>query len=220
MNTILISGNDTGIGKTHVTGVLARALAASGQRVQVVKPVQTGVTEGEPGDADLACQACGPLAKAHTLFRFRRPLAPLQAAAYEGRRCDLGQLLRGVVSLPVCDWRLVEGSGGLAVPLDENGADWADLARELRVQATVLVVEDRLGAINQARLLLSHALLRQVPAPLVVLNQIHTLPEEVAFSNLEGLQACGAPVLRPASPGALLAAVTQRIRDQGIVCCQ
>lgn len=208
MKTIFVSGSDTGIGKTHVTGLLAGALSAAGARVQIVKPVQTGVDEGEPLDAELAAGG-DPAIDSFTLFRFHRPLSPLHAALLEKRSLSLEALLRAVRELPRADYRLVEGAGGLAVPLDEKGDDWADFARLLGVDASLLVVEDRLGAINQARLLLTHAAARHLPTPLLVLNRIKPLAEEVAEANLEGLRACGAPLLR-LSDGKALAEVLHR----------
>lgn len=48
MRTLLVTGSDTGVGKTHVVAELARRLSANGDRVQIVKPIETGApAEGD-----------------------------------------------------------------------------------------------------------------------------------------------------------------------------
>ena len=120
MKTVLVSGSDTGIGKTRVVGLIARLLSGRGERVRIVKPVETGrAADGEEGgDASLAAAAAG-LAReaARTPLRFAAPLAPLAAARAEGRVLDWAALVDGAESTPSCDWRIIEGAGGLAVPL-------------------------------------------------------------------------------------------------------
>lgn len=191
MRTLLISGNDTGVGKTHVTGLLAGALARRGLAVQVVKPIETGRGLGESGDAEAAAAAGGRGVIPVTLFRFAEPIAPLEAARLEGRRVSLGALRDALDRLEPCDWRLVEGAGGLAVPVDDDGSDWADVARVCGAEAIILVVEDRLGSINQARLLASHCRLKQVVRPIIYLNARRAPPPEVARSNRAALDRAG-----------------------------
>ncbi len=191
MRTILISGNDTGVGKTHVTGRLARVLARGGARVQVVKPLETGRQEGEPGDAEEAARVGGAGVEGVTLFRYSRPLAPLEAARLEGRSLALADLLAAIEALAPCDWRLVEGAGGLAVPVDGDGSDWADVARGCGAEALVLVVEDRLGSINQARLLESHCRVKGFSDPILFLNARQAPASDVARSNRLGLARLG-----------------------------
>ena len=163
--TLFVSGNDTGVGKTHVVGCIARALAARRLSVEIVKAVETGGAGEDSGDASTAAAAAGSsLVTFRTLQRFLRPLAPLAAARAERRRLSLTTLARDAAAAPSVDCRLVEGAGGLAVPLDSAGRDWADFARMIGADAALLVVEDRLGSINQARLLASYAAARRVPA--------------------------------------------------------
>jgi 8-amino-7-oxononanoate synthase/dethiobiotin synthase len=196
MQTILISGADTGIGKTRVTAALARALAASGANVQIVKPVESGTRDADyPGDAENAAALAGlPATAAVTLRRFAAAINPLDAAAAEGGVLVWDELLADYQRLPVCDWRLVEGAGGLAVPLDPSGGDWADFARAIAADAVVLVVADRLGAINQSRLVLDYARTRGLHAGLW-LNQVDGAPPaEVAASTRATLARLGLPL--------------------------
>lgn len=196
MKTLFVSGSDTGIGKTRVVGALARLLREQGARVRIVKPVETGraTDAAEAGDARTAARAAGlPEDAAHTPLRFAAPLAPLAAAAAEGRELDWDTLKAGVDVSPECDWRIVEGAGGLAVPLTHDGRDWADFAQEIGADAVVLVIADRLGAINQARLTLAYAEARGLRAGLW-LNACAPADAAVAESNRAGLRGAGAAV--------------------------
>jgi dethiobiotin synthetase len=205
--TLVVSGNDTGVGKTHVAGLVARALAARGLKVEIVKAVETGGPGPESGDAARAAAAArSESVTFRTLLRFRRPIAPLAAARAEGRRLSLNALLRRVGETRAVDCRIIEGAGGLAVPIDPDGSDWADFARMMRADATLLVVEDRLGAINQARLLASYAEVRRAPRPVFLLNRIRPAPAAVRLSNRSGLRASGLTVFTtPQSVAAFVA---------------
>lgn len=152
MLTILVSGSGTGVGKTRVTGALTRVAARAGRSVQIVKPVQTGIAADEPSDAELAAEFAGlPSHGAHTLRRYSAPLAPLAAAAAENASLEIKKVLQEIALLPPADVRLIEGAGGIAVPLGSNGWDWVDFAQTVRADAVVLVVPDQLGAISQCR---------------------------------------------------------------------
>jgi len=165
MTTIIVTANDTGSGKTWVAATIAKLCVQAGGVAQVVKPVETGVSPGGAGDAEFAENALRQQvalhdkASFHTLRRFTQPLAPVEAARRDAARLDFDQLAAEVLALPAADWRIVEGAGGLAVPLEEGASprDWSDFARAVGADWVVLVVDDRLGAINQARLLACYA---------------------------------------------------------------
>ena len=134
MIKILITAHDTEVGKTRATGALARALTQQGKTVEIVKAVQSGVPQGEPGDADWALSQVenASLASARTLFSYKAPLAPVQAAEAEGDELSFAKVLNALKALPeATDVQLIEGAGGIAVPLEHSGKDYADLAREL-----------------------------------------------------------------------------------------
>jgi dethiobiotin synthase len=194
MRVIFISGSDTGIGKTHVTAAVARLLAAPGQRVQLIKAVETGRRPDEPGDAERARALSGlSTAEPLTLALFSQPLAPLTAARLDGESLDLADVLARWRKLPPADLRVVEGAGGLAVPIDPDGADWADFARAIEADRVVLAVPDRLGAINQSRLTVAYARAKGLPCG-IWLNEHEPAEETVRASNREGLRACGVPL--------------------------
>jgi dethiobiotin synthase len=199
--TILISGAGTGVGKTRVCGALARAAASRGRRVQIVKPFQTGVTPGTTGDASNAARLAG-LAKseAYTLRSYPAALAPIAAAKAAGSIFDIFDIFREIKKLPYTDVRLVEGAGGLAVPLKTSGLDWTNLAHLINTSAVVLVVSDELGAINQARLVYEYFTNRQesqtdqrLPCG-IFLNALQPPPPEVATSTRSALSDCDVPL--------------------------
>ena len=163
MRSVLVTSTDTGVGKTQVCGALTRLLAGTGARVQLVKLVECGHTSPNDGDVFRAHQlARSPAVETITGFSFPAALAPLAAAAGAGVELSLDRLISFCDSLPTCDWRIIEGAGGIAVPLDPNGADWADFAAQMEIDEVILVVPDRLGAINQVRLAHAYARNRQL----------------------------------------------------------
>jgi 8-amino-7-oxononanoate synthase len=89
-------------------------------------------------------------------------------------------------------WRVFEGAGGIASPLDAAGHDWADFGAELAVDLTIIVVPERLGAIHHARLAWMHATARGLNA-VIWLNRIEPVPEAVSRSTRETLTGLGIP---------------------------
>ena len=191
MLSLLVTGSDTAVGKTHSVGKLACFFALQNKRVQIVKPVETGVTPDLPMDsahAKLAAIALGApaeLIESYTLTTFALPLAAFSAAKKENRRFDFESLIKQSLALPACDVRIYEGAGGIASPITETSHDWADAAEALGVNLVLIVVEDKLGAINQARL--SYLRAKDIPAG-IWLNQIQKADLLVSESNREGLK--------------------------------
>jgi len=175
---LFITGSDTGVGKTYVTALIARALRREGYSVGVYKPVATGCRKNRGSwiseDAKVLWQAAG---RPGTVDRvcpqmFKAPLAPHLAAAEEARRVDAALLRAGVRYWQTrSDLVLVEGTGGLMSPLTEEDYN-VDLACDLGYPL-VVVVANRIGAINQALLTLIAAATFKDGLPLsgVVLNQ-------------------------------------------------
>ncbi len=198
MAVFFITGSDTGVGKTHVAGLLAKRLSRDGF-TQVIKPVESGAGSGRPADA---LKAAGKHAEPHTLISFAAPIAPLAAAKKAGKKLDLATLLKLYKAVPSAPCRVVEGAGGIAVPLDPKGKDWADFAAAIKPMAVIIVVEDRLGAINQARLAVAY-LRRRYDGPVGVrLNAIRKPSAAVAASNRAGLVDSWIPLLGESARGA------------------
>jgi dethiobiotin synthetase len=157
MKGIFVTATDTGAGKTLVSCGFIRALRATGQRVAGMKPVAAGCEQTSDGlvsdDASLLAAASGLGAPIDLVnpYRFLPAIAPHVAAAEAGQRIELRRIEAACHALGrLADSVVVEGVGGLRVPLNEE-EDVADLARLLRLPV-VLVVGMRLGCLNHALL--------------------------------------------------------------------
>jgi dethiobiotin synthetase len=129
------------------------------------------------------------------------PIAPLAAAKKARKALDLALLLKLYKAVPHAPCRVVEGAGGVAVPLDAKGKDWADFAAAIKPTVVIVVVEDRLGAINQARLSIAY-LRRRYDGPIGVwLNAIKKPSKDVAASNRACLAASWIPLLGESGRG-------------------
>ncbi|MEU1026520.1 AAA family ATPase, partial [Streptomyces sp. NPDC005904] len=84
MTVIVVSGTGTEIGKTVTTAAVAAVALAAGRKVAVLKPAQTGVGPGEPGDAQEVTRLAGEGVTTLELARFPEPLAPNTAARRAG----------------------------------------------------------------------------------------------------------------------------------------
>jgi dethiobiotin synthetase len=152
VSRLLVTGTDTGVGKTFVACALAAELRARGRSVAVMKPIETGV-DGEPADAVRLREAAGDHAPLDVVcpIRLRAPLAPAIAARLEDRTLDVDALVRAVERRARdADVLLVEGAGGLLVPI-AGSTTYLDLALRCRLPLLV-VAANRLGTINHCAL--------------------------------------------------------------------
>jgi dethiobiotin synthetase len=150
---LFITGTGTGVGKTYVAALIARALRDAGIRVGVYKPVASGCqlrsgslvspdavflweAAGRPGSLERVCPQM-----------FLAPLAPHLAAPAEGRRVDSALLRDGIdFWRKTSDLVLVEGAGGLMSPMSDDDYN-ADLAAAFGLPL-VVVSANELGTIN------------------------------------------------------------------------
>ena len=154
---VLVTGTDTGVGKTLASVALMHALAGRGLRVAGMKPVASGsfiTAHGLRNDDALALQAASSPQLAYedvNPFALPVPTAPQLAARMAGVAVSLDALLAAHARLAAtADVVVVEGAGGWLSPL-ADGIEHADLARALGLPI-VLVVGLRLGCLNHARL--------------------------------------------------------------------
>jgi dethiobiotin synthetase len=203
----LITGTDTGVGKTITTAALAVHYVSRGRAV-VVKPAQTGVTADEPGDlADV--QRLTGITELHEGVRLRDPLAPTTAARREGVPLpaveDHAKFIDDLAGR--YDTVLVEGAGGLLVGLDAAGNNLADLAAHLTMPFTfVVVTRSGLGTLNHTGLTVEALRARGLPIDGLVIGSWPAEPELAEECNLEDLPATtGVPVIGriPAGAGRL-----------------
>ena len=147
---VAVLGTDTGCGKTVLTAALAAAFRARGVRAAALKPVATGVEPGGAGeDAGLLAAATAADPADCVLQTLRLARSPLAAAEAEGIRLDVDALAARITALAeeaAIDVLLVEGVGGVAVPLTPTETV-LDLVE--RVDApVVLAARAGLGTIN------------------------------------------------------------------------
>jgi dethiobiotin synthetase len=182
MNVVVVTGTDTGVGKTVVTAALAALARDAGQRVAVVKPGQTGVGPGEPGDL-AEVRRLGGGDDLHELARYPDPLAPGTAARRQGDNGVPAVLVTAYLrTLADRDLVLVEGAGGLLVHLDPGGTTLADLGVPVLV-----VVRAGLGTLNHAALTCEALRSRGLECLGVVVGAWPSDPDLAARCNLADL---------------------------------
>ncbi|MCW8216479.1 dethiobiotin synthase [Streptomyces griseolus] len=205
MTVLVVSGTGTEIGKTVVTAAVAAAF--QDRRVAVLKPAQTGLAPGEPGDAAEAARLAGAHVTAVELARFPEPLAPETAARRAGlppvRPYEVAEAAQKLATEH--DLVLVEGAGGLLVRYDGVGSTLADAARLLA--APVLIVAPAgLGTLNATALTAEALRTRGLECPGVVVGSMPDDADLASRCNLDDLPvAAGAPLLGvlPAGAGSL-----------------
>ena len=198
---IFITGTDTGVGKTIVAATLARLLKNRGMDVGVMKPVTSGCVELDgklvSEDAELICWASGisEVAPEHAPYLLKAPLAPSMAAARDGIRIDFGRISEAYSKLAEQhDYVIVEGAGGLMVPL-AGGLLVADLAKSLDLPLLVVARPD-LGTVNHTCLTTFTARQMDIAVSGIIINNWPESPgaaEESAPHLISSL--AGAPVL-------------------------
>ncbi|GAA1754081.1 dethiobiotin synthase [Nostocoides vanveenii] len=200
--TFLITGTDTGVGKTVVTAALAAAFIAAGERVHVHKPVQTGVAAGAAGDV-AEVERLVPHVSTSEGLRLTEPMAPVPAARIE--RVRLPSLTRQIEQLPAlrgaADVLLVEGAGGLLVQLGGRGETIADLAAEARAPL-IVVTRAGLGTLNHTELTLEAIAHRGLRAAGLVIGSWPARPGVIERTNRHHLAGLGVPLLGALPAGA------------------
>jgi len=156
MQSLFITATGTNVGKTHTTLKLIEALASKGHRVGVYKPIETGVTHTAP-DATILLKACQKVNDNFkdltpldiTAYAFALPAAPF--CADTENTIQIEKIIEKYHSLSkLCDILLVEGAGGLMVPITKD-YKMIDLIQELNTK-TLLITPSRLGCINDTLL--------------------------------------------------------------------
>ena len=189
-----ITGTDTGVGKTFVACAIAAALRARGLRVGVMKPVETGCGPAgvrRPRDAAALRAAAGSTLELDAIcpWQLEAPLAPDVAARLEGKRIDPAGILSVFREIePAHDFTLVEGAGGLLVPID-GPYTMADLACDLDLPLLV-VVNSKLGAINHTLLTLEVAASHGLQVAGYILNRPTPDGDAAAVTNADLLARC------------------------------
>ncbi len=199
---IFVTGTDTGVGKTWIAGGLTAGLRRQGRRAGYFKPIQSGCPEEGgrliPTDARWARELAGlaePL-DLLTPIALGRPLAPGVAAVLEGVTVDLERVAAALEELARrYDFLVVEGAGGLYVPLIDTEFLVVDLIRWLNLPLLV-VARAGLGTINHTALTVMAARQAGIQVAGILLNRYPAQPGLAEQTNPEVIEAItGAPIL-------------------------
>ena len=193
---LFVIGTDTEVGKTFVACRISRLLVECGMRVGVYKPVASGSEDSHPSDAELLREAANQNCELKHVCpqQFAASVAPPIAAAMEGKEVDESLLLTGANWwLGRCDILIVEGAGGALSPISAQ-----QTVLDVAVQfgfPLLLVVADRLGAVNHTLLTLEVAHKRGLRVEAIVLNQLpHTAPNRINNRKLIEAFATGTEI--------------------------
>jgi dethiobiotin synthetase len=191
----LVTGTDTGAGKTVVAAAIVAALRARGEPVAAFKPVVTGLDEpdagGWPADHELLAAAAGVAPADVTSARFGPAVSPHLAAELAGRMLDLGALVAAAgaaVARAGAQTLVVEGVGGLLVPFGDF--DVRDLAVALGLPV-VIAARPGLGTINHCRLTIEAARAAGLDVRAVVLTPWPSQASVMERSNRATIERLG-----------------------------
>jgi len=185
MTTLFVTATGTGVGKTFVTARLVAELRAARRSVRALKPVASGFDAADiaGSDSGVLLDALGlPVTAAHlddvSPWRFAAPLSPDMAAARERRAIPFDELLEFCRAPRSADVTLVEGIGGVMVPLDHEHTvlDWIV---ELSAPA-LLVAGSYLGALSHTLTAVAALRARGIEPVAVIVSESEQQPVPLA----------------------------------------
>ena len=201
MRSIFITGTDTGIGKTVVCGLLAGYLRDQGIDVVTQKWIQTGTQDGDSDIAAHAAWAGGEdlgwanLADLRVPCAYPLPASPHLAAAQTQEPVNIERIHKAYQALAArFESVLVEGIGGVLVPIDHNRLV-VDIVRELTLPV-LIVSANRLGTINHTLLTVEALRARDLDILGLVFHEVPAQEPLVAADNPKVIAAhTGLPIL-------------------------
>lgn len=207
-NGYFITGADTDVGKTFIACQIVTQLRHMAIDVETRKPAESGCRENDRGelvthDAAAMLQANDNRESLDRInpYRFRAALAPHRAARLEGKRIELQSLIDACSRDNPTHRLLVEGAGGFYSPLAEDGLN-ADLASALRLPV-IIVVADRIGAVNQALMTVQAVTSRQLQIAAIVLNQVAAKNDPEMDNAADLATYCASPIFSCGHAGTL-----------------
>lgn len=197
---LFVTGSGTAVGKTYVACLILKALRACGRRAVAFKPVSCG-TRDDAVQLQAAGDPAATIDEVNPVW-LQTPAAPYVAAQFENRPLDVGALAVGFPALADrFDHVVVEGAGGWEVPL-AIGQSMSDLAVALGLPVLV-VVDNRLGALNTTILTVRAIQTRGLPCAGLVLNHLEDERDIASVTNRSVLEGwLGVPVLEDVLHGA------------------
>lgn len=201
MSGVFVTGTDTGVGKTVVSSLLVAALRHSGQ-VGYWKPVQTGIEQDDDTAEVRRLARCTAEEIVDAGIRLPRPLSPHLSAELAGREIAIRDVTGIADRLPKSRFWVVEGAGGLLVPLNDREM-MVDLIARLGLPA-LIAARSGLGTINHTLLTLAELRTRSISIAGVVMAGEPNAENRKAIERYGGTAVlCQIPVLEPLDPGAI-----------------
>ena len=183
MRDLLVTGTDTGVGKTVIAAALVTALRARGVRAVGFKPAETGIEQGQDTDSEVLARASDvrePLAV--PLLQLPEPLAPAVAAERAGEWLNPADVEARIAKLRGAGYTVVvEGAGGVMVPLAWEYTA-LDLAHACDLDA-IVVGRPGLGTLNHIAMTVMMLRARAIPIRAVVLNGRSAAPDLAEMTN-------------------------------------
>ncbi|OMH40448.1 dethiobiotin synthase [Desulfurobacterium indicum] len=179
---VLVTGTDTGVGKTFFTVNLLKVLLDAGREVSGLKIVETGC---DPlcEDAKRISEVCGE--EIPPIYSFRTPVAPSVAERLERKEIDIDYLKSKILSISKnCEILVAEGAGGIMVPIS-GSYTFLDLAREV-ADEVLIVALNKLGVINHTLLTVEVCKYNNIPIRGVFLNN-YEAQDKSSETNFETL---------------------------------
>jgi dethiobiotin synthetase len=195
-NSLFITGTDTSVGKTFVGARFLEFLKTKGIQAGYQKWIATGVEAEVPEDLALCLDAAGisptpELAAQHVPYCFRFPASPHLAAEMEDRTVAAEHIIENYKALASrYEWLIVEGVGGLMVPLRRDLL-LVDLLAQLQPK-TLVVARSGLGTLNHTLLTLEALRHRQIPVLGVVFSDSAAEEDEMLVQdNMQTIEEIG-----------------------------
>jgi dethiobiotin synthetase len=189
---LFVTGTGTGVGKTMLSAALLAAMRAAGEPVRAYKPAVTGLDEPPgawPPDHELLALAAGMRPEEVAPLRYGPAVSPHLAAAMVGEQIEPARLVDNARALAQDGTLVVEGVGGLLVPLTETFTV-SDLAAQLGLPL-VIAAQAGLGTINHTLLTIKAARMAGLDVAAVVLTPWPARPSPMEQSNRETIASMG-----------------------------
>jgi len=195
MKPLIVTGTDTGVGKTVVAAMLTLALDA-----HYWKPIQSGIADGTDQERVQALTGLPDARFVPERYRLREALSPHRAAELEGITIDPSRL--DLPDMPGENWLIVEGAGGVLVPINRETLQ-IELFSRWRAPV-VLVARTSLGTINHTLLSLEALKRRAIDVLGVIFVGDAMADSESTIVQLGGVKRLGRlPFLSALDTGAL-----------------
>jgi len=172
---IFVTGSDTNVGKTYIANNLIKFINSQGYTVTPFKPVETGCKKIKnqliPSDSKKFFQSINRVISLDKInpYRFVNPISPNKAMLLAKKRIILKDYLKKIEKLQKNDFLIIEGAGGALSPIARDGLN-IDLIQRVGAKA-LLVVEDKLGAINNTLLNIECFKNRKIKLIGIILNR-------------------------------------------------